>query len=184
MYTEGVIRQAVEKGSRLSTGLFEILKFESRIPNFRRERLPSGGFLIRNNALRRLGGCLPIALCLLFASACGRDLDTAQGVVEEFVDQHYVHIDVTKARQYAVGLALQKLDEEIRLTSGQVIDASTRKPKVNYRMLEKKEGDTRASFLYEGTIQSDDGTSFTRRWLISARKDGDHWRVSNFSESD
>jgi hypothetical protein len=116
--------------------------------------------------------------------ACGRDLGTAQGTVEEFVDQHYVHIDIAKAKQYAVGLALEKLNEEIRLTAGQAIDASTHKPKVNYQIIEKKESDKRASFLYEGTIRSDDGTSFTRKWLIAARKEGNQWRVSNFTESD
>src|SRR5919109_334409 len=117
-------------------------------------------------------------------SACGRDLGTAQGVVEEFVDQHYVHIDLQKAKQYTVGLALDKINEEIRLTAGQTIDASTQKPRVNYRLLEKKEGAQRASFLYQGTIRSDDGSEFSRRWLIAARKEGDLWRVSNFSESD
>ena len=120
----------------------------------------------------------------LFLSACGRDLGTAQGVVEEFVDQHYVHIDLPKAKAYAVSVALEKINEEIRLTAGQQIDASTRKPKVNYQLLEKKESGERASFLYEGTIQSDDGTSFTRKWLVAARKEGDRWRVSNFTESD
>jgi hypothetical protein len=125
-----------------------------------------------------------LLLALLSVAACSRDLGTAQGVVEEFVDQHYVHIDIPKAKRYTVGLALQKLDEEIRLTSGQIIDASTRKPRVNYKMLEKREADGRASFLYEGTIISDDGSSFTRKWLIAARKDGGQWRVSNFSESD
>jgi hypothetical protein len=117
-------------------------------------------------------------------SACGHDLGTAQGVVEEFVDQHYVHIDLQKAKTYVVGLALNKINEEIRLTAGQTIDASTQKPRVNYRLLEKKDGATRASFLYEGTIRSDDGTAFTRKWLIAARKEGNQWRVSNFSESD
>jgi hypothetical protein len=121
---------------------------------------------------------------LVAAAACGRDLNTAQGTVEQFVDEHYVHIDIPKAKQYAAGLALEKLNEEIRLTAGQAIDASTHKPRVNYKMLEKREGDSRASFLYEGTIQSDDGTSFTRKWLIAARKEGNQWRVSNFSESD
>jgi hypothetical protein len=116
--------------------------------------------------------------------ACGRDLGTAQGVVEEFVDQHYVHIDLQRAKTYVVGLALNKIDEEIRLTAGQTIDASTQKPRVNYRLLEKKDGAARASFLYEGTIRSDDGTEFTRKWLIAARKEGNHWRVSNFTESD
>ncbi len=125
-----------------------------------------------------------IFLWAIFLSACGRDLGTAQGVVEEFVDQHYVKIDLPKAKTYAVSVALEKINEEIRLTAGQQIDASTRKPKVNYRLLEKKESGARASFLYEGTIQSDDGTSFTRKWLVAARKEGRQWRVSNFTESD
>ena len=120
----------------------------------------------------------------IFLSACGRDLGTAQGVVEEFVDQHYVKIDLPKAKAYAVSVALEKINEEIRLTAGQQIDASTRKPKVNYQLLEKKESGGRASFLYEGTIQSDDGTSFTRKWLVAARKEGGQWRVSNFTESE
>lgn len=125
-----------------------------------------------------------LLLLLVLASACGRDLSTAQGVVEEFVDQHYVHIDLAKAKTLAVSLALHKVNEEIRLTDGQKIDASTQKPRVHYVLLEKQQGVERASFLYEGTIQSDDGTSFTRKWLINVRKEGDHWRVSNFTESD
>ncbi len=123
-------------------------------------------------------------LCLLAAllGACGRDLRTAQGVVEEFVDQHYVHINLQKAKEYVAGLALRKINEEIRLTSGQVIDASTRKPTIHYRLLEKKEGEQRASFLYEGNIRVEDAPTFTRRWLVVARKEGDQWRVSNFTE--
>ena len=108
---------------------------------------------------------------VLTASACGRDLNTAQGVADEFVDQHYVMIDLPKAKALAVSVALSKLNEEIRLTSGQTIDASTRKPRVHYTLLEKKEGDQRATFLYQGTIESDDNTSFTRQWLITARKE-------------
>jgi hypothetical protein len=123
-------------------------------------------------------------LLALVAGACGRDLSTAQGIAEEFVDHHYVAIDLQKAKTLAVSVALSKLNEEIRLTAGQKIDASTQKPRVHYALLEKKEGEQRASFLYEGTIRSDDGTSFSRKWLITARKEGNHWRVSNFTESD
>lgn len=115
-------------------------------------------------------------------SGCGRDTATAQGVVEEFVDRHYVEIDLQKSKQYAVGLALEKINEEIRLTAGQVIDASTRKPSIHYRLLEKKQAGNRASFLYEGTIRAEDAPEFTRRWLVTARKDPDGWRVSNFTE--
>jgi hypothetical protein len=121
---------------------------------------------------------------LLLTMACGRDLSTAQGVVEEFVDQHYVHINLPKAKALTVSIALHKVNEEIRLTDGQKVDASTQKPRVHYTLLEKKESAERASFLYEGTIQSNDGTSFTRKWLINARREGNQWRVSNFTESD
>jgi hypothetical protein len=127
---------------------------------------------------------VPFLFFVLLLTGCGRDLGTAQGVVEEFVDQHYVHFDLPKARTYVVSLALDKVNEEIRLTAGHKIDAGTRKPKINYRLLEKKESEKRASFFYEGTIHSDDGSSFTRKWLIAARKEGNQWRVSNFSESD
>lgn len=125
-----------------------------------------------------------LSLALLLITSCGRDLNTAQGVVEEFVDQHYVHIDLPKAKALTVSLALHKVNEEIRLTEGHKVDASTQKPRVNYALLEKKESAERALFLYEGTIQSADGTSFTRKWLINARREGDRWRVSNFTESD
>ena len=131
-----------------------------------------------------LRATLVLFACTLLLSACGRDLGTAQGVVEEFVDQHYVKIDLPQAKAYAVSVALEKINEEIRLTAGQQIDSSTRKPKVNYQLLEKKESGGRASFLYEGKIQSDDGSSFTRKWLVAARKEGAQWRVSNFTESD
>lgn len=127
---------------------------------------------------------MTLSLCALIFTlgACGRDLQTARGVVEEFVDHHYVYIDLKKARQYCVGLALHKINEEIRLTTGQTIDASTRKPKIYYRLLERKEAEQRASFLYEGTIRAPDAPEFTRRWQIFARKEGGQWRVSNFTE--
>jgi hypothetical protein len=132
----------------------------------------------------RFQRCQFCLLVILVAAACGRDLTTAQGVAEEFVDHHYVVIDLQKAKSLAVSVALSKVNEEIRLTAGQTIDASTQKPRVHYTLLEKKEGPQRSTFLYEGTIRSDDGTSFTRKWLITARKEGPHWRVSNFTESD
>ena len=123
-------------------------------------------------------------LALFLAVACGNDLNTPQGIAEEFVDSHYVQIDLQKAKQYTVSVALAKIDEEIRLTAGQNIDASTQKPRVNYTLLDKKEGDQRSTYLFEGKIQSNDGTSFTRKWSIATRKEGSGWRVSNFTESD
>lgn len=123
-------------------------------------------------------------LALLLLAACGRDLTTAQGVAEEFVDHHYVQIDLAKAKQFTVSVAQAKIDEEIRLTKGHAIDAATHKPRVNYTLVDKNEGEQRSTYLFEGKIQSDDGTSFSRKWSIATRKEGNAWRVSNFSESE
>lgn len=127
---------------------------------------------------------LVLSIQALLFGACGRDLGTPQGVAEEFLDQHYVHINLQEAKKHTLGLALAKVDEEIRLTAGQPIDASTRKPRVHYRLLRKETGGNRASFLYEGTIRADDAPEFKRRWLILARREGDRWWVSNFTELD
>lgn len=134
--------------------------------------------------MRGFAGVVLLIGWMAALAACGRDLRTAEGVAEEFVDHHYVSFDLRKAREYTVGLAQHKIDEEIRLTAGQVIDVSTRKPKVHYRLLEKKEGQSRASFLYEGTIRAEDAPEFKRRWMVIARKAEDVWRISNFAEYD
>ena len=125
-----------------------------------------------------------LVVWVLLINGCSHDLGTAEGVVQEFLDQYYVKIDIPKAKQYTVGLALEKLNEESKLTAGQRIDASTQKPTISYKLVEKRETPNRASFLYQGTIRSDDGSSFTRKWLIAARRENNGWRVSNFSESD
>jgi hypothetical protein len=132
-------------------------------------------------AIKVLSLCMTIAA---LSAGCGRDLNSAQGVAEEFVDQRFVQFDLGKAKLYAVSVALEKVNEELRLTAGHRIDAATNKPRINYKLLEKRESPRRATFLFEGTINSDDGSSFTRKWLINARKDDDHWRVSNFTESE
>ena len=93
---------------------------------------------------------LPFLVWSFFLYGCGRDLGTAQGVADEFVDQHYVNFDLQKAKAYAVSLALDKVNEEIRLTAGQKIDASTQKPKINYRLLEKKRENDERRFSMRG----------------------------------
>ncbi len=44
--------------------------------------------------------CAALIFAVLLANGCGRDLNSAQGVAEEFVDQHYVAIDLPKARGF------------------------------------------------------------------------------------
>jgi hypothetical protein len=123
-------------------------------------------------------------VAILAVASCRPGADTPQGVAERFLDAHYVAIDLRAAKHYCVGPARQKVEEEARLVGDQVIDAGTRQPQVRYRLAERRdEGAARASFVYEASIVVDDGEPFTRRWLVSTRKEDDgQWKVSNFSE--
>src|SRR5260370_7873652 len=105
--------------------------------------------------------CAALIFAVLLASGCGRDLNSAQGVAEEFVDQHYVAIDLPKAKALAVSVALHKIDEEIRLTSGQKIDASTQNPRGHYRLMKKTQANPLSPFLYKGTTQTPTNTPST-----------------------
>lgn len=130
---------------------------------------------------------LHLGIAVLFAGlvACRANEQSAMGVSERFIDAHYVSIDLKAAVPFCTGIALQKLQEEQRLTQGQRIDETTRKPTVRYRLVEKREEDgDHATFVFEGTIRVEDAGQFTRKWLISTRRTGDAWKVSNFEEFD
>ena len=125
---------------------------------------------------------LLVATVLLAPLGC-RDRDPARAAAERFLDLHYVEIDLPRAREEATGLARAKVEEEIRLTSGQ--EPPEAKPSVHYRFIEAQEdqGDERRGFVYEATI-SFDGSQFTRRVLLTVRHEEGVWRVTNFQESD
>jgi hypothetical protein len=117
-------------------------------------------------------------------AACSPDQRTAQGVAETFIDEHYVRINLVGAKPLCVGLATKKLEEEERLVAGQVIDDSTHKPTVHYKLIEKKDEGDRPSFVFEGRIQVDADDALVRKWIVTTRRDGDAWKVSNFEEFD
>lgn len=117
--------------------------------------------------------------------ACRADEKSSLGVAERFVDQHYVEINLEAAKPYCTGLAMQKLQDEQRLTQGQAIDDSTRKPSVHYRLVQKNEEDgDHATYVFEGSIDVADAGRFTRKWMITARRDAGGWKISNFEEFD
>ena len=120
----------------------------------------------------------------LTLAACSPDDRTAQGVAERFIDEHYVRINLPGTKPLCVGLATKKLEEEERLVAGQVIDDSTRKPTVHYKLIEKKEEGDRPSFVFEGHIQVDTDDALVRKWIVTTRREGDVWKVSNFEEFD
>jgi hypothetical protein len=141
-----------------------------------------------NRAARKLdigaaaAGLLAV-VCLLFA--CRPSAQTARGTAERFLDTHYVEINLAASKEYCAGLALHKVEEEIRLTQGQIIDETTRKPAVGYRLLEEKSrNQERSSFLYEATIRVPGAGKFKKKWFLTLRRQEGGWKVSNYTEFD
>jgi hypothetical protein len=123
---------------------------------------------------------VPILIAAL-ALGC-HPANSARGVVDNFIDQYYVAINLKAAEPFCTGLALDKIHHEMELTSGQKIDANTRKPVVHYRLKAERDGTDHVEFLFRATIDVPDGGSFEKNWMITARKDAAAWKVSNFGE--
>lgn len=119
---------------------------------------------------------------MLCASAC-HPADPRERVAEQFVDRLFVAIDQTRAKELATGLAIAKLDEEIRLKGDQVIDDGTRKPTVTYELLETNGGEAGdvASLVYRLHVAPDGVEPFTSRVILTLRRGDDGWRVANYT---
>ena len=122
-----------------------------------------------------------VAFASTVATGC-HPANSARGVVDRFIDQYYVAIDLKAAEPFCTGLALDKLHHEMTLIGNQKIDANTRKPVVHYRLKAERDGTDHVEFLFRATIDVPDGGSFEKNWMITARKDSAAWKVSNFGE--
>jgi hypothetical protein len=128
----------------------------------------------------------PIVALLAVAAlvGCHGAGDSPRAAAERFLDAHYVNIDLEAAKQYSVGVARFKVEEEQRLVGDQQIDASTRRPHVSYRMAEQRdETGEGVALVYDATLRFDDGETTALHWLITTRRDTDGtWKVSNYQE--
>lgn len=124
-----------------------------------------------------------LTLCSTLLIACSPDSDSARGVAERFLDEHYVRMDLAAAIEHCTGLARHKVEDEMRLVGDQEIDATTQRPNVTYELQEERpDGDERTTFLYRGKVKLSGGDSFAMRWLVSVRRERGAWKVSNFKE--
>lgn len=124
-----------------------------------------------------------LAILVIVANGC-TPRNSARGVVDDFIDQHYVAINLKGAEPYCTGLALDKIHQEMALTSGQNIDDTTRKPTVHYKLTAERDSPDHIQFLFRATIEVPEGGTFQKNWMITARRTGDTWKVSNYNEYD
>ncbi len=141
--------------------------------------------LPRTGSRARASVWMAAAVLLSIASwSCTPPENSPRGVVDRFIQAHYMAIDLKATEQFCTGLALSQIHKEQQLTAGQAIDESTRKPIIHYRIKEEHAQGDRVMYLFSATIDVPEGGSFEKKWMITARKEGDTWKVSNYSEYD
>ena len=138
-----------------------------RFDESRRRGLHAAAFLL---AAFMLSGCTP--------------KNSARGVVDRFIEAHYIAINLPQTEGLCTGLALDKIRQEMQLTQGQSIDESTRKPVIHYKLQHQRDDRDHVTFLFKARIDVPEGGSFNKFWMITARKDGETWKISNYSEYD
>ena len=124
-----------------------------------------------------------LLLVVLLLAGCTSP-NSARGVVDRFIEARYILIDHLQMESVCTGLALDKIHDEMKLTEGQSIDQSTRKPVVHYTLQKTRVEGEKTTFLFKARIDVPEGGTFQKFWMITAKKDGDTWKVSNYSEYD
>jgi hypothetical protein len=124
-----------------------------------------------------------LLLLILTVAGCTAP-NSARGVVDRFIEARYILIDHQQMQSLCTGLALDKVHEEMKLTEGQSIDLSTRKPVVHYSLEKTRNDGDKTTFLFKARIDVPEGGTFRKFWMITAKKDGESWKVSNYSEYD
>jgi len=126
-------------------------------------------------------------LVLLFGGlpGCTRG-DAARTAAAQFIDAYYIEANLPKARDEAVGLARSKIEDQIKLVSGQSPADPGQRPTIHYELLQAQDQAERdrRGFLFELSIHLDGGEKLARRTLVTMREEGGTWRVANFQELD
>jgi hypothetical protein len=133
---------------------------------------------------RDFGAQILVAVLLMIMVAGCTPPNSARGVVDRFIEARYILIDNQQMQAVCTGLALDKIHEEMKLTEGQSIDQSTRKPVVHYSLQKTRSNGDKTTFLFKARIDVPEGGTFKKFWMITAKKDGEVWKVSNYSEYD
>ncbi len=143
-------------------------------------------YLQRSNVARRDASSYVASLLLGFTfvlHACGK-ASGADGTASAFIDQYYVKVDLSRAKQFTDGLAARKIEQEEALLQGRSNGAGTRQREVTYRLLEKREEGEHLFYIFDLHIKGRGVPTLKKRSLLSVGKVGGAWRITNFRDFD
>ena len=127
-------------------------------------------------------GVLCIAIAII---GCSRS-NSAQGVAERFVQAYYVQIDQAQALEFTIGLAHERLRQELQqvapLRRGSSLEQA--RPKVSYTLARTQPEGRQVLLVYDLTITPPQVKPILKKILIITEQLGEQWKVINFAETD
>jgi transposase len=130
----------------------------------------------------RVLGALCVAIAIL---GCSRS-DSAQGVADRFVQAYYVQIDQAQALEFTIGLARERLQQELQrvasLRRGSSLEQA--RPKVSYTLARTQAEGQQVLVVYDLTITPPQVKPILKKILIITELFGEQWKVINFAETD
>lgn len=124
------------------------------------------------------------AVVLLGLFGCRNEADPAV-VADHFVDAYYIEFDFLRAKTYAAGGALERLDRELALVDAarQRTEIARAKARVYYEAPERRQvGDDMFHATYPLEIREGHQVLARQAVVMVAKKDG-AWKVIQFRET-
>jgi len=125
-----------------------------------------------------------LVIILLMTACSAKKSDSGPSdVADSFVQAYYVEANLQGALDYCVGLACQKIKQDLALREGQEITADTFQPEIiatQTKVLDEAGGAKR--YLYKLEVKPKEMEPFEREAYVKLRQAGDQWKVSQFAE--
>lgn len=121
---------------------------------------------------------------MILAAGCTGDSDSPLSAGDAFVDAHYVRIDLEASKSLCRGVALQKVEKEIALTSDIEIEQDTQRPRINFTVHEERALGDAVQLIYKLVIRAPGLDPYDKYTIVTVRSEDGKWMVTNYMEMD
>lgn len=119
-----------------------------------------------------------ILLLLIIPIAC--QAEGPKSVADAFIQTYFVEVDLEGASILSIGAAKEKIDEELKLRSGQDLRAAKQSRRVSYKLKESKILN-KDKHIYQYLVEiKNEGIIFSREAMITVTRSVGKWKVSFF----
>ncbi len=125
-------------------------------------------------------------LCMALAIIGCSTSDSPQGVADRFVQAYYVQIDQAQALEFTIGLARERLHQELQRVASlrQGTSLELARPHVSYTLARTQADGHQTLLVYDLTITPPQVKPISKKILLIMEQRREQWKVLNFTETD